>query len=392
MDEKIIFSVQNKIGVFHGASVAYLSSQFLNNFKKNREEIQKRSAWKTEGINAESRQEVNFLGKMDYSQVTDRATINGITFAQNGKKIIYSLSVDNYSGIFAKNPLDNAEAEGHIIHNNNVQFYNLDYNPSTEEVAVSLQHEGWERNIAILNTKNSSYRVLTEGDSLDDNPVWGKLNPRTIYYDSAGIGINRHGGVSAFTPRVIHRLDLNTGELDEMVAVPKHDCFLPKVDEKENLYFIKKPHQSRRESASIFDFFLIPFRLLKALYNWIEFFTIRYTGEPLTSGSSVRAKSKQQDPKEVLINGNIINAAKALKENQLKGEKFPGIAPRTWELMKREKNGDLVSIKKGVLDYDINQREEIIYSNGKYLIKITREGTEEVLEKADLAHKIKAFC
>lgn len=52
-------------------------------------------------------------------------------------------------------------------------------------------------------------------------------------------------------------------------------------------------------------------------------------------------------------------------------------------------DGEQKSIKKGVLGFDINKNNEIVYSNGKYIIKISPDGKEEVVEKVDFVEKIK---
>jgi hypothetical protein len=95
------------------------------------------------------------------------------------------------------------------------------------------------------------------------------------------------------------------------------------------------------------------------------------------------------DSKDLIINGNIINAEKILKENLARGEKYAGIAPKEWELVRMDADGEQKSIKKGVLGFDINKNNEIVYSNGKYIIKISPDGKEEVVEKVDFVEKIK---
>lgn len=49
------------------------------------------------------------------------------------------------------------------------------------------------------------------------------------------------------------------------------------------------------------------------------------------------------------------------------------------------------TIKKDVLDYDINSDGDIVYSNGNYLIKLSCDGQEEIIKRIELARIIKAF-
>ena len=386
-DDLIVFATKNRLGCCTGSAASFASCHYLEKYKKNRETIQKKNAWKNEGTGAAFRGMQPRTG-LDFDEIDSRAAVNGLSFAKDGK-IVYSLSVESYSGIFLKNPKDNAETEGHIIHDNKTQFLNLDYNQQTEEIIVSIQDSSWERHLALFEPKSSRYRKITEGDCFDENPVWGKTT-RSVYYDSAGIGKDGAGRFVGASEKVINRLDLDSGTIREMVAVPKHDCFLPKVDREDTLYFIKKPHQKPGPQAMTFkDFLLIPYRLGKAFYAWMQFFSIRYTGEPLSSAGANPAQTKNKDLKELFINGNMINAEQALRENRAKGDAYPGIVPRTWELMRRERDGSLTCLKKGVLDFDVTKDKEIVCSNGKYLIRMDRTGKEQVIDTIELIGRVR---
>jgi hypothetical protein len=40
--------------------------------------------------------------------------------------------------------------------------------------------------------------------------------------------------------------------------------------------------------------------------------------------------------------------------------------------------------------YDLDQKGNIIYSKGKYIIKLSKDGQEDIVYKCELATKIKA--
>ncbi|OPZ88332.1 MAG: hypothetical protein BWY74_03186 [Firmicutes bacterium ADurb.Bin419] len=77
-----------------------------------------------------------------------------------------------------------------------------------------------------------------------------------------------------------------------------------------------------------------------------------------------------------------------MKENTARGEKYPGIAPKEWELVKMDKNGGFSCIKKGVMGFDVDSAGNIVYSNGKYIIRILEGGKEEVVGKIDMIDKM----
>ncbi|KPU45703.1 hypothetical protein OXPF_09360 [Oxobacter pfennigii] len=388
MNEKIIFANEIKIGFCDNSSVTYYESEYFKKYNKNLKDIKQRSAWKTEGSGAAFMGVSNPYTRLDEGKITGQ--IHGVTFIEDGAKIIYSISVNEFSGLFIKSLNDAASEEGHIIHDTKIKFFNMDYNKNTDKIAISVGSSVTDTDIAVLDVKTGHYHLVTEGNCKDENPVWSHSG-NVIYYDSSGAATDNEGNFTAWSPRGINRLDLDTGEIDEIVYFDKFDCFLPKEDSMGNMYFIKRPLDSGKSTGSFLDALLIPFKIMKAIYNWLEFFTMRYTGQTFSSGGKNPSNSKTRNPEESFINGNLINVEKTLKENKDRGEKNPGIIPRTWELMKRTPDGSIKTVKKGVLDYDINNRGDIIYSNGKYIIKLNDSGKEEVLEKVELADKIKCF-
>lgn len=388
MSEKIIFVSEEKMGLINGTDINHITSQHLKRYHTNMAELKKKHAWKTEGAGAA------FMGAHNpmahYSSDSVRAKINGVAVMPGEDKILYSVSVNEFSGIFIKNPFDDEELEGLVTSDRETGFFSIAYDSKTERLAASVSEGLIEKHIAVLNKNSGGFNLITEGESIDENPSWSKYSENAIYYDSAGIASSSSGEFAGIGEKAILRLDLNLGELEEIAAIKKYDCVKPMEDVEGNLYFIKKPHlQPQHKGSSFVDTLLIPYKLLKAVFGWMNFFTAKYTGDTLTTAGQNPAKSKQKTEEQIFIEGNLINAEKALKENQTAGEKFPGVAPRSWELVKRSPNGELKTVKKGVIDFDINSKGEIVYSNGKYLVKIMNNQAEEVLGKVNLASKVR---
>lgn len=390
MTQRIAFTAKNKIGLLIGEKLQYIQSHYVNDYKEQRDQIRRKRSWKTTGAFSAFRGDLNPDRYTDVDALVAKATINGLTCQTESEKLIYSVSVGNASGVFVLDPENPTADEGHIIHDTSLFFYGLDYSTSRNEIAVAIEESFMDRNIALLTMEKARLKQITEGDSCDNNPTWSKVDSGVIYYDSAGIGRNKQGMPICLGPRSIHRLDLNTAELEEVVAMKNYDCYLPKLDAHDNLYFIRRPYQKPQTGTSLIEILQIPFKIVKAIYKWIEFFTIRHTGEPLTSAGNNPVKLKQ-DLRQMMIDGNIINAEQSLEENRRHGELFPGIAPRSWELMRRNADGELVTLKKGVISFDLTDAGEIIYSNGSFLISLKPDGTETKLDKVDCSGAIKVL-
>ncbi|MGA1869860.1 MAG: hypothetical protein ACMUJM_15100 [bacterium] len=391
MNEKIICAVQNKIEYFDGECWKLLTSQYLDKYIANRIALQRKNEWKTKGFHAAFRGDFDYSHALDADTMHNQASITGLAFINQGKEVIYSVTIENNSGLFRKSLMDNIEVEGHILHNANIAISNLDYNEKSDEIVFSIQNEKGEKNLAKMHSTGACYQEITEGDSMDDNPIWDHEDSHIIYYETSGIIRDYNGMIINYGPKAINRLNLKTAEVDEFISHPDYDYFDPKIDKVGNLYCIQKPYKSLMgNSLSLKDTLLIPCKLLKAIFNWIEFFTIRNTGAPLTSGGPTVAKS-QNDLKQIIINNNIINAEKIIKENMLKGEKYPGFAPRNWELVKYDREGNCSLVKKGVIDYDIIGMGEAIISNGKYLLKIDQNFNAVEIKKMDFVSKVKIY-
>ncbi|KXZ67245.1 hypothetical protein AVENLUH5627_02225 [Acinetobacter venetianus] len=156
------------------------------------------------------------------------------------------------------------------------------------------------------------------------------------------------------------------------------------------LYYLKRPYQGQNYSgSSIKDILMAPFKILRAIFGWLDFFTQRYTGESLKSTSGANpAKARQKSEEELFVEGNLIKAQKTLQQNQNAGEKFAGVIPRNWELVQQSASGEQKVLKKGVLSYALGADDSVYYSNGKYLMSINADQTEQMLVEAKLIHKI----
>ncbi len=378
--DKLFFIDKDTIGILNGQSTDTLESQYLVKYRKNAMDIMKKHEWKTQGINAAFRQETSHGTNLE----DIRGRINGITLVQGGTSLLYSASVENFSGLFIKHLDYVKDPEVHVMHGSKVAFYGMDSHEETGEIILSVSETPFEKNLALLDMDNSRYRLVTEGETQDDNPTWSKTQKRTVFYDSAGVGRDYQGNFAGIGPKSINKLDLDRFIVDEVIALPGHDCFKPQTDKNNNLYFIKKPYQTGKQKQMSFgEFMAIPFKILKAIARAIEFFTVRHTGESFTSKGFNPAKTKPLDPKEIIINGNIINAEKTYQENKMSGQPYPGIAPKSWELMCLDSSGNMRTIKQGVIGYALNRKGQVVYSNGNYILLINDDGKEEVLQKID---------
>lgn len=359
--------------------------QAIDQYKKNLVEIQQRKEWKTKGTGAQ------FTG--NFSQ-DDQVDLNHIfptdVVLTSDHKMIYTTCLQEGTSINIKSLNDLQETEGLILRKNDFVVQDMAYDEAKKRLALSVNSNGYERHICILPLDANRTQYLTEGDCQDSNPCFDPQDTMQLYYDSCGLAYGEHR--IAYSPKEIYHLDMGTGELQTVASDPKFDFFKPKMDSLGNLYFIKRPY-SRDGShhspvTTIKDIIFAPFKIIRAIVGWLDFFTQRYTGESLktTSGNNP-AKSQQKSEEELFVEGNLIKAQQNLERNQKSGEKYPGMIPKSWELVKMSPTGEMTTLKRGVMSFALKD-DTIFYSNGKYLIELDADQNEHLRIEAKLISKI----
>lgn len=359
--------------------------QAIDQYKKNLVEIQQRKEWKTKGNGAQ------FTG--NFSQ-DDQVDLNHIfptdVVLTSDHKMIYTACLQEGTSINVKSLNDLQETEGLILRKNDFVVQDMAYDEAKKRLALSVNSNGYERHICILPLDANRTQYLTEGDCQDSNPCFDPQDTMQLYYDSCGLAYGEHR--IAYSPKEIYHLDMGTGELQTVASDPKFDFFKPKMDSLGNLYFIKRPY-SRDGShhspvTTIKDIIFAPFKIIRAIVGWLDFFTQRYTGESLktTSGNNP-AKSQQKSEEELFVEGNLIKAQQNLERNQKSGEKYPGMIPKSWELVKMLPTGEMTTLKRGVMSFALKD-DTIFYSNGKYLIELDADQNEHLRIEAKLISKI----
>ena len=136
------------------------------------------------------------------------------------------------------------------------------------------------------------------------------------------------------------------------------------------------------------DIISAPWKFLKAIFGWMDFFTRKYSGQALNTTGSNPARTRTISDKELFIEGNLINVEKTLSANRAAGEKYPGCAPRSWELMRRGADERESLVKKGVMDYCVAD-DGIYYSNGARIMRLSPDfSSDEPVCEAELAQSL----
>ena len=274
-------------------------------------------------------------------------------------KLVYFLQDDDFGGLFEFD-LSNME-EKRLFHKQNVSFEDLRANRTEEKIAFSDLSSNGIANICTVTADGDGFRELTGGDTLDTSPDWvpGK---QQIVFQSSGIARDNNGYLIAYGPSSIQLLDLDNTEITTVLEDSRYEYISPRVDSLGNLYYIQRPYEAPRHGFDdvLTSALLFPFRLARAIFHYLNFFSMTYSQKPLTSASGHKV---DMDMQNMLIQNRRINAEKAMRKG-LRINGVPSLVPKSWELVKLDRNGDKTTLATSVASFDIGSNDSLYYSNG----------------------------
>ena len=384
-----------KMYIYRDGKTAELRSGVLESYISKVKDSAARNEWKYNGTGAA------FTGTYMPNTGADDAVASVHSsvscIGNHGGDILYSIDIDRTNGIYRKSP-SAPMSDGIVLCSGNVRY--RDFDVKGDKLVTSAKF-GAESNIGIYDISTKNFTTYTDGHTVDHAPVFSATDPNTVYFCSMGLPVEEEEPADdrdrpmsysdmvndMYAPRssqlrgpsALLSLDISSGSLYEMYADDEHDYLRPQSTSDGSLYYVKRPYSSGGGVGSSFgclvDVLLLPVRIIKALFGFLNVFSAKYSGKTLS-----RSNVKNKDPEKTFIDGNLINAERELKNNERHGEKNPGIIPRSWELRRLKPDGEDVLVKSGVLAYRVNERSgDIIYSNGSSIVRMTGEGKEEKL-------------
>jgi hypothetical protein len=272
-----------------------------------------------------------------------------------------------------------ASEEQRWLHTADFRVRRLAASPGRDRVACVLQHKGGSSSIAMMCGDGTDLREVTQGDTIDDAPRWAPASANELIFQSAAIGRNQAGFAVTQGPFAIHKLNLDVGEVSTLAEDPQFDLLMPHLSSDGTLYYIRRPYRDPSQPPSFWraalDLILLPIRLLFAVFQFLNFFTVRYTGNNLATAGNVR--QKHADIRQMMVWGNLLDAQKAADHDS---SGTPSLVPKTWELI----------IAKGVLSCDVYADGSLLYSNGSGVYRVDPTGANEVLAKDALIEQVVA--
>ncbi len=394
---KITFADGEKIGVYKDGKKIVYESAYIKKYRENALRSAKNKEWKKQtDLMIEDEYYFNYEDEREV-----RATVRFVSPTSEENKYLYVFSVNEYSGIYYKYTDDKEQTEAHFLSSGEYDFQNV-YQDETGRMFGTVQTDTVRSNIAEF-FQNGDFNFITDGDSYDENPFLRKDGK--VIFNTYPIGRDANNNFVTYLPSEICALDTDTMQIEEWISDPEYSYIKPIEDSEGNLYCIKKPGREKEQGNVFLDILLIPVRIVQAIVGFISAFVMCFAKKPMISGQSVRSigngdvAKNGADMKKIWVNNTLINAEKEMKRNKKYAEL--GFIPKNWTLVKliRNENGNFEGCTEyvlayGVADYDIveeNGEKNIIYTNGKRVIKLIDMGTQgrkEALFDTDYCIKV----
>lgn len=363
-----------------------VESQYGQTIRDRAVKAQQRHAWKSGGEGDKFLSSEMLWGKAARDGAAIRIAITSICRGPGAGQVYYSLETDAMCGLLA---VDNLGAEERRVWSNNTQrLRHLNVNRDRGDLACSVEHKFGTANIGVMLADGTGLMEATEGDSYDTAPRWVPGERRRIVYQSAGVGRNRDGHYAGLSPYSVQVLDLDSGEVECLVEEPRHDLLTPQMTKDGTLYYIRRPYVTGREVrplTMVKDVLLFPFRMVNAIFHYLDFFSMTYSGKKLTTSGG--ARGREMDMKQMMIWGNLVQAQNAAPA----GEEPVDLVPKSWELMRKRSGTPAQVVAKGVLSFDIAEDESVIYSNGNAIFRVDASGARERILLGHLIEQVVAL-
>ena len=306
--------------------------------------------------------------------------VTSAQFTPRGDRVLYFLRDSSVGGLFAYDVASGAETR--LLHRQQLFLDDLCLG-GDGELLLGTQHAGnGTANIVVMKADGADYRELTGGDTVDSSPAWIPNRPGSIVFESAGLARNASGVPLAAGPSSIQMLDTADGTLTTVLEHPRCDFLRPRVGRDGDLYYIRRPYEPPRYGAGalVADALLFPFRLLRALFHYLNFFSLMYTRKPLTSASGPHLDA---DIKDIILRGKRIDAEAALRNGATVGG-VPSLVPASWQLVRRGTNGAERVLGRHVVSFDIAPDGTVLFTNGYGVFELDDAGTPRVLMRDKL--------
>ncbi len=356
-----VFISDGRLYIHDDDGIREITSKFAAEKAEEAERQKELHSWKAEG----GQESIYFSADILWGRQAQARPFRGFRFKavmiKDSNTLYYILTNDFITGLFRYSVKDDEEVR--LFHKRDFTELGMDYLTDTNEFVTAVVMEGGNVNIELLDSEGRYNQTLTSGDSRDCNPSFSKFNNRDVLYQTAGIARGEEGFVVAYGPEAIHKVRIDTGDITELLSDDKYDYLLPRDDMNGNLYCIRRPYLHPYYVSPLkilINILTFPVRFVIAIVNFLNAFTKLFSQKPFTQiGPDIRPRIEN---KYINVLGRTIDLAKL--QRSTKSFDRASLVPKSWELVKLSKEGQLETIAKKVSSFDIDTKGNVHFTNG----------------------------
>ena len=283
--------------------------------------------------------------------------------------LYYVLAIGDTRGLFRRHLAEDREVR--LFHRTSWNCHGFAYNPADKRLILAVQNANGSAHLEVYDDEGTRRGTITDGDCVDSAPSLVPGRSKTIVYQSSGVARHPQSGhMMALGHGCVHLLDYGSGRMEVLLDEPKHDFVAPRMDAQGVLYAIRRPAdkpQRERAGLALKDTVLMPIRLLKAVFGYLNFFTMVYGKEPLRSAGGPRTPELDQDLGKLWLHGRMIELSKVKGDAQYAGNLVPG----NWELVRVARAGAPAEVlARHVAGFDLRDGGTVVYTNGFDIIEL----------------------
>lgn len=368
MERTIAFVADGVVHVMEpGAAPRPCESAFALEVRGRAREIQRRHAWKGEGRGARFMSRGLLWGSVGDSDALP-VRVTSLAAGPGPGVLTYTLATEGRTAVCRLILADGVERR--LLHGSDRILADVAASPDGGELACSVRHRDGSASLAVMTAEATDLVEVTEGEAQDGAPSWAPSGRRLVY-ESAGVGRDAQGRLAGIGPSALHAIDLDRGSVEELAADPRRCLAQPRVAPDGSLLHVARPYAPQERPSGwrvALDLLLLPLRLLYAVFQYLSFFTARYTGRPLTTAGGPRRKGA--DARQMQVWSNLLEVGEDAEE----GDAAAASAPKAWQLVRRREDGTTETVAESVLAYDVAADGAIAYTTGGAIHVVEPDG------------------
>ncbi|MBV8035090.1 hypothetical protein [Roseateles sp.] len=283
-------------------------------------------------------------------------------FGPDTQTVYYVQRVGEAVGLFRLHVQEQREVR--LFHKSKIDIRGLAYHAAQRHLILGVGHEDGTAQIEVYDEEGTLKGAVTGGDSIDAAPSVVPGAGSALLFQSSGVARHAERGfVRAVGHSTLCRLDYRSGSLEVLADDARYDFLAPRIDGAGAIHAIRRPIEKpagERAGSALTDTLLFPVRLLKAVFGFLNVFSMIYGKEPLRSAGGPRTPELDQDVGKIWLQGRLIDLQRVRDDPQYAGK----LVPASWELVRRRSGGDWEVLARHVLSFDLAPDGAVVYSNG----------------------------